>query len=63
MDLLQVLNYAVYLAGFGVDSVDLNGVVELVKKKQPDEHREYLKATVNYIKAKQGQGKLTGVTY
>ena len=65
-ELVGVLNGFVYLSLLEVGEIDsnsLNSLIEIVKKLIGEDSREYFKATGNYIRARQSQGKLKGVSY
>lgn len=64
--ILQVINEFLYLGMSEVSEIEagtVNGLVDVVKKIVNDETRDYWRATTNYIRNKQREGKLEGITY
>ena len=64
--LVEVLNHFIYLSLAEVSQIDvstLNTLIDIIKKQLNDENRDYYKATAAYIRAKQSQGKLKGISY
>lgn len=60
---LQVLNGFLYLGVFGVEDIETKEAAEGIKKSLGDAEKDYYRNTSSYIKSKQAQGQLKGITY